>query len=97
MCIGTDCVDPEVRSDTCRDLKRRTKELNVTGTDGSYCRTKCQGLRICNHGPICVVYREGAWYSEATPERAERIIQEHLIGGRVVDDFCFARNPLPTP
>jgi (2Fe-2S) ferredoxin len=30
-----------------------------------------------------------------TPENAERILQEHIIGGREVSDLCFARNPLP--
>lgn len=89
------CSGREESNEVWEHLKKRVANSGLMS--GSQCtfRTKANCLRVCERGPIAVVYPEGTWYHSVTKEVADRIVDEHLVAGRPVEEYIFARNPLP--
>lgn len=85
VCGGTGCTS----SGSKKVIDALEKSLKANGLEKEILvvRTGCFGL--CSLGPIMIVYPEGAFYSQATPEGVERIVKEHLKEGKVVKELLY--------
>ena len=90
LCVGPNCCSTEQGQATWTHLKTSLQEYAVPAM-----RTKAACLRLCAEGPWLVVYPEGVWYAQVTPERFDRIRREHLEGGVAVAEWVRAVHPLP--
>jgi (2Fe-2S) ferredoxin len=95
LCTGPKCCTPEIGLASWEALKQALKDKGLLeGPDACY-RTKVGCLRICQQGPTMLVYPEGTWYHGMTPERIADFVQRHLVEGRPIEEWIFARNALP--
>lgn len=89
LCIGPDCCGLREGEAVWEYVKARVRETGLAAM-----RTKAGCFRICTGGPWLAIYPEGIWYGGITPERFERILQQHLLGGEPVREWIAAENDL---
>ncbi len=89
LCLGPDCCSPTDGEASWEYLKSSLKDLPHT-----VLRSKAACLRICGNGPVMVVYPEGIWYHQMTPDRLQRVVQEHLLLGKPVLEWAIGHHPL---
>jgi (2Fe-2S) ferredoxin len=91
LCVGPDCCSAKEGQEAWDTLKSRIKKLGLP-----VMRTKAACFRVCHGGPWLVVYPDGVWYGEVTPEKMERIADQHLAQGRPVQEWVARIQPLAT-
>ena len=86
VCGGTGCTSSHSLQ-VIEQLEKSFKELGID--DVLIVKTGCFGL--CALGPIMIVYPEGAFYSQMTPEHAKTVAEKHLVkGGEMVKELLYA-------
>jgi len=88
------CPDPELGAASWQRLKQLVRDLGLEHPDrpqGVVLRSKVDCLRICAEGPILLIWPDGVIYGGVTPERMEAIVQEHVVGGRVIDAWSLGQ------
>jgi (2Fe-2S) ferredoxin len=93
------CPDPQLGAATWDTLKRLVRELGLEDParpGGIVLRNKADCLRICAEGPVLLIWPEGIVYAGVTPERIERIVHQHVIGGTPIEPWIVRRYALRT-
>ena len=94
------CCDPEAGLATWNELKRLVKELGLEDQDrpeGVVLRSKVDCLRVCEKGPILLVWPDGVWYSQVTTERINQIVHQLIINKQPIQEWIIKTSSFQSP
>ena len=94
--IKAKCCDAEVGAQSWEALKQGVRALDLESPErpqGIVLRTKADCLRVCEQGPVLLVWPDGIWYAEATADRIRTIVEEHIVHKRPIHDWIFQTTP----
>jgi len=90
VCTGGNCAPKSEQKLAVKSLKQRLKARGLTKREGGVMCSTVGCLQLCGGGPIAVVWPDGIWYRDATPENLDRILDEHIVGGKVIKELRIA-------
>ena len=85
VCGGTGCTS----SGSKKVIEALEAELKKQGLEKEVLVVKTGCFGLCALGPIMIVYPEGAFYAQATPEGVVRIVDEHIKKGNIVKELLY--------
>ena len=91
------CCDPSIGAASWEALKRGVRALDLENPqrrEGIVLRSKADCLRVCEQGPVLLIWPDGIWYGGVTPERVQQILERHVVRGEPCHDWIIRRTPL---
>ena len=91
------CCKYEDGKNSWEHLKKIIQELNLENPkrpQGIVLRSKVDCLRVCDQGPILLIWPDGIWYKKVSPKLIDLIVNEHILNGNPINDFIIKRTPL---
>lgn len=83
------CCCAKSMDEAWKYLKRRCKQWRKDD-QAPILRIKSGCIGVCRSGPIIGVFPDRVWYGACTPDVIDRIFDEHLRRGEIVNDHVIA-------
>jgi (2Fe-2S) ferredoxin len=89
LAVGSEEVKEAFEKRLEGDAIRFGKEKKGRNPQGSVVLTECGSVGLCSVGPAVIVYPEGVWYAQVSVDDVDKIVDEHLLVGRVVSRLAL--------
>ncbi len=93
VCVGPRCTENGESQALFDKLGEKFKAAGIDQGLQRVKRTRVHCFATCQSGPILCVQPDGIWYYNVTEANLDRIIREHLVDGKPVEDLIYHRGP----